>query len=122
MTTVAMLIAGGVGAWLRYEVSGWVQARARSVQPVGTAVVNVTGAILLAVLVGCHRAGVVNEELVVVLGTGFAGAFTTFSTWMVETDRLMEDGGRVGLVHAAANVVFQLAVGLGAATLVLVLI
>ncbi|MPZ74743.1 MAG: hypothetical protein GEU74_16270 [Nitriliruptorales bacterium] len=111
MVVVAMLIAGAVGAWARYELSGWIQARAGTPLPWGTALVNLAGTAPLAALVAAHHAGLVTAGWLAVLGTGFAGAFTTFSTWMVESVHLAGEGGRPGLRDAVINLAGQLLAG-----------
>ncbi|MDP8960022.1 MAG: CrcB family protein, partial [Actinomycetota bacterium] len=88
MTVVGMLLAGALGAWARYEAAGWVQRRAASTWPWGTAAVNLAGTVALGLLVAAHQADLVGEGWLTVMGIGFCGAFTTFSTWMVETVHL----------------------------------
>jgi CrcB protein len=83
---VALL--GAAGAWARFYVGGVVAARWPSVFPFGTLVVNLTGGLALGVLTGLSVAG----DALLLLGTGLLGAYTTFSTWMVEAQRLGEDG------------------------------
>jgi CrcB protein len=80
-------VFGALGAWLRFAVGGAITARRPGDFPLGTFVVNLTGGLLLGVLTG---AGVTGHALLV-LGTGLLGGYTTFSTWMVETQRLGED-------------------------------
>ncbi|MPZ72487.1 MAG: hypothetical protein GEU74_04545 [Nitriliruptorales bacterium] len=121
MMVVAMLLAGAAGAWARYELSGWVHARARTALPWGTAAVNVTGTAVLAGLVTAQHAGLVSASWVMVLGTGFAGAFTTFSTWMVESAHLASEGGRAGLRRAGINLGAQLLSGSAVAMVVVAL-
>lgn len=75
---VAMALVGSLGAYARYRVTV-------AVPPRGTLVVNLTGAFALGVLIG---AGVDGDALLI-LGTGFMGAYTTFSTWMVERTYLV---------------------------------
>lgn len=121
MTVLGMLVAGALGAWARYELSGWVHARARTALPWGTAVVNVAGTAVLAALLTAQHVGFVSVGWVTVLGTGFAGAFTTFSTWMVETLHLASEGGRAGVRDAAINLGAQLLSGSAVAVVVLAL-
>jgi CrcB protein len=85
-TGVALLGAAGAGA--RFYVGAAVAARWPSSFPFGTLVVNVTGGFLLGLLTGLSVAG----DALLVLGSGLLGSYTTFSTWMVETQRLGEDG------------------------------
>jgi CrcB protein len=80
-------VFGAAGAYARFAVAAAVTARRPGAFPWGTFVVNLTGGFALGVLTG---AGVTGAALFVV-GTGFMGGYTTFSTWMVETQRLGED-------------------------------
>lgn len=78
---------GAVGSWARFRVGGLIAARHPSEIPLGTFVVNLTGGFLLGLLTGLSVTG----DALLVLGTGLLGAYTTFSTWMVEAQRLGED-------------------------------
>lgn len=105
--------AGGlVGAPSRYLLDRAVTGRIESDLPWGTFVINVTGSFLLGLLTGLTLAGHLPPTGKALLGTGFCGAYTTFSTFTFETVRLLEDGR---LLEAALNVVASVAVGLGAA-------
>ncbi|HSD77252.1 MAG TPA: fluoride efflux transporter CrcB [Solirubrobacteraceae bacterium] len=105
---VALL--GGAGAVARFVLDGAVSARAGRAFPWGTLAVNLSGAFALGVLSGVALSG----DAARLLGTGVLGAFTTFSTWMLESHRLGEDGRlRAGL----ANLAVALVLGLGAAAL-----
>jgi fluoride exporter len=75
--------------------------------PWGTLTVNLTGAFALGVLAGAT----LSENAYRIAGVGLLGAYTTFSTWMLETQRLGEEG-RLGL--GMLNVVLSLAVGIAA--------
>jgi fluoride exporter len=79
---------GAAGAYARFALAAAVTARRPGDVPVGTLVVNLTGGFALGVLTGL---GVTGDALFV-LGTGFLGGYTTFSTWMLEAQRLGEDG------------------------------
>ena len=103
-------VLGGVGALLRFFVDGLVAARPWRDFPLGTFVVNISGATILGLLVGVGVSG----DGLVLAGTATLGSYTTFSTWMLESQRLVEDGE---LTIAAANLVVSLAVGLGAVAL-----
>lgn len=81
-------VFGALGALARFQVDRAVSARWPSDFPLGTLVVNLTGSLALGILVGMSLA----SDLLLVAGTGFLGAYTTFSTWMVESERLAEDG------------------------------
>ena len=103
MAWVGLALAGGLGAVARFLLDGFVSARTSRGLPWGTLAVNLTGAFALGVLSGNF-----------VIGTGFVGAYTTFSTWMFETQRLAEDGRSAA---ALANVFGSLVLGLWAAAL-----
>jgi fluoride exporter len=105
LLVVGVGLLGGVGAVARFLLDGAVASRTASVFPWGTLAVNLTGALALGVL---HGAGVSGDGLRL-FGTGLLGAYTTFSTWMLESHRLGEDGRlRLGWT----NVVAALALGL----------
>jgi CrcB protein len=108
-TGVALL--GAAGAWARFAVGVVVAARWPSVFPFGTLVVNLTGGLALGVLTGLPVGG----DALLLLGTGLLGAYTTFSTWMVEAQRLGEDGAWAAMwVYLLGSMVAGLAVtGLG---------
>jgi CrcB protein len=92
MTAVGLAVGGGLGALARYHVEGLIAPRQRSPFPLSTLVVNVTGSLLLGLLVGLVSAGHLSAVWQTWVGTGFLGAFTTFSTFTYETVRLIEDG------------------------------
>jgi CrcB protein len=85
-TSVALL--GGLGAVLRHLIAGWTGRRFETRFPLGTFVINISGAFALGVLTGAQ----VGAGAIFVAGGGLIGSFTTFSTWMFETQRLAEDG------------------------------
>jgi CrcB protein len=87
---VGVTALGGVGAVARVWLTEVVQRRARSGFPLGTLTVNLTGSLALGVLIG---AGVGGEALVLA-GGGLLGSFTTFSTWMLQTEQLAVRGDR----------------------------
>jgi CrcB protein len=101
---------GGVGALARFMLDGAVSARIGSQLPLGTFVVNMTGAFVLGVLAGAAVGG----DALLLAGVGLLGSYTTFSTWILESHRLGEQGRLSGL---AANLAVSLLVGLGAAAL-----
>jgi fluoride exporter len=98
---------GALGALGRFTVDGAVSARWPSDFPFGTLAVNLSGAFALGALVGLDVAG----DALLILGTGFLGGYTTFSTWMVEAQRLGEDGEwRLTLLNLVAPMLAGLAV------------
>jgi len=107
---IAVGLLGGIGALGRFVVDGVIASRFGRDYPIGTLVVNLSGATLLGFLVGLGFTG----TRLVLAGTATLGSYTTFSTWMLETQRLVEDGQ---LVLAGANIVISLVAGVGAAAL-----
>jgi fluoride exporter len=108
-----VVAAGGiVGAPSRYLLDQFVTGRTSSGLPWGTLAINLSGSLLLGFLTGLTLAGHLPPTAKALLGTGFCGAYTTFSTFTFETVRLMENGR---FLSAAGNVLVSVAVGLGAA-------
>jgi len=99
-------IAGGLGAACRYMLDFAITQRTRGVLPWGTWAVNVTGSLALGFLVGLALQVGLPIEVRLVLGGGFLGAYTTFSTWMYESLRLIELGAwRAAMVNLLGSVV-----------------
>ena len=110
MTLVLVAILGGVGAATRFVVDGLVRDRRRSGFPVPTLVVNVSGSALLGLLTGALLFGDLPASWFVVAGVGFCGGYTTFSTAMVETVRLVQTGDvRRALANAVGSVLATVA-------------
>lgn len=103
-----VLVIGGLGAVSRFMVDRAVSRRAKGSFPFGTLVVNISGAVLLGFLTGL----VVSHQVAMLAGTAFLGAYTTFSTWMLETQRLTEERR---IWPAAANLILSIVLGLAAA-------
>jgi fluoride exporter len=103
---VGIGLAGGAGALLRFRLDGLVQARTAGEFPFGTLAVNVAGSFVLGLLTGLSVTG----DALLVAGTGALGSFTTLSTWVLETERLAEDGeGGLALANLAVSFVAGLA-------------
>ncbi len=93
MTWLLIGLAGAAGALTRLGVSRYAGRRFGSALPWGTMAVNLMGAFLLGLLTGLMLGrGAISPVLKAVLGTGFLGAFTTFSTWQVEIFWLRRNG------------------------------
>jgi CrcB protein len=101
---------GGVGALARLLLDRAVSLRAGSGLPWGTLAVNLSGAFALGVLVGAAVSG----DALRLAGAGLLGAYTTFSTWMLESHREAEEG-RIGA--GVANLLLPLVLGLAVAAL-----
>jgi CrcB protein len=95
-------LIGGVGAIARFLLDGAVARRAGRAFPYGTLAVNLSGAFVLGVLAGAA----LSDNTYRIAGTGLIGAFTTFSTWELESHRLAEDGqAQLGALNFAASLV-----------------
>ncbi|HEY0573738.1 MAG TPA: fluoride efflux transporter CrcB [Pseudonocardia sp.] len=114
MTVLLVLVGGAIGAPLRYLTDRVVQSRHDSGFPWGTFTVNVVGSLILGVLIGRSASG----PLTALLGTGFCGALTTYSTFGYETVLLAT---RRAYLYATLNALGSVAAGLGAAGLGLAL-
>lgn len=114
MTALLVLLGGLIGAPVRYLTDLLVQSRHASRLPWGTLVVNVAGSLLLGVVAGLAAAGHVPLWVLTLVGVGFCGALTTFSTFSFETFRLLDERRwRTALL----NVVVSVAAGLAAVSL-----
>ena len=104
-------LAGGLGAVARFLVDAVVGRRTRRTGlPLGTLAVNVTGSFLLGWLTGWWALHTGDPGYRIVLGTGFLGGYTTFSTASVEAVRLARAGTRLRAgVHAVATLLLSVA-------------
>ncbi|MEY9928749.1 CrcB protein [Catenulispora sp. GP43] len=114
ITLLAVSAASALGAPARYLLDRAIAARRGSALPLGTMAINLTGAFLLGLLTGLAAHHGLPKTAVLVLGTGFCGAYTTFSTFSYETIRLVEDGS---IAEAGSNVAVSLVAGMGTAAL-----
>jgi len=103
-----VLVIGGLGAVARFMLDRAVSHRTKGSFPYGTLAVNISGAALLGFLSGL----VLSHEVAMLAGTAFLGAYTTFSTWMLETQRLTDERQ---IWPAAANIIVSVVLGLTAA-------
>lgn len=114
MTTVlvwlGVMVLGGIGSVTRFLVDRTVARRVGRPFPYGTLTVNITGAALLGFLTSLA----LPKDVSLLIGTAFVGAYTTFSTWMLETQRLGEERQ---LLAAFANIAVSVLLGLGAVLL-----
>jgi fluoride exporter len=98
VTWLLVAIAGGLGAASRFLLDRALSDRLAHRLPIGTFVVNVSGSFAAGVVVGLLARELVPGPLGTVVAGGFLGAYTTFSTAMYETVRLLEEGGRLAAV------------------------
>ena len=103
---IGVALLGGVGALARFLIDRAISARSASTFPRGTLVVNVSGALLLGAITGAALSG----GALLLAGAATIGSYTTFSTWMLETHRLGEDGElAAGLLNMAGSLLVGLA-------------
>jgi fluoride exporter len=115
---LALMIAGGFGTLARYGLGvvfkNWFGASSSSF-PMATLVINVVGSFVLSWITFMALQNRVSEDWRLILGTGFCGAFTTFSTFELETHALFVKGANLeGMIYVLGNLVLGfLAVLLG---------
>jgi fluoride exporter len=112
VSVLLVFVGGAVGAVARYLTDRAIQARHDMLFPWGTFTVNLTGSALLGVLVALSVSA--PSWLLMLVGTGFCGAFTTFSTFTFETYRLLEEGA---VLEAGLNAALSLVCGVAVASL-----
>ena len=106
----AVVLIGGAGSVARFLLDGAVSSAAGRDFPLGTMAVNVSGAVVLGLLTGLA----LSHAQALLLGTAAVGSYTTFSTWMLETQRLAEERQHR---KAILNVALSLVLGVAAAAL-----
>lgn len=89
---LGVALAGGLGATCRLVLDGILKARMRVAYPLGTTVINLTGSFLLGLVTGLAVAHLLPPEWRAIIGVGFIGGYTTFSTASFETVRLAQEG------------------------------
>ncbi|WP_319432975.1 fluoride efflux transporter CrcB [Mycobacterium sp. RTGN5] len=104
------MVIGGLGSVARFMVDRAVARRVARSFPFGTLTVNISGAVLLGFVSGLA----LSHHVALLAGTAFVGAYTTFSTWMLETQRLTEERQ---IWPAVTNLVVSVALGVAAAML-----
>ncbi|WP_246031515.1 fluoride efflux transporter CrcB [Salibacterium salarium] len=95
MTAIYLTIGGAVGAVCRYLLGVFMaRFQAKFTIPIGMLTVNIIGSLGLGIFFGAMYGniptGLYNDALYVLLGIGFFGAFTTFSTFSMESFHLLE--------------------------------
>ncbi|MFI8774519.1 fluoride efflux transporter CrcB [Gordonia sp. NPDC062954] len=100
MIVLAVMAAGALGAGARFVLDGAVKSRRATTFPWATLAINVSGSFLLGLIAGAVMFGTLDSDAQAVVGTGFCGGFTTFSTASFETVRLAE---KRRSLSAAAN-------------------
>lgn len=106
-TLLLMMLAGALGTGARYGLTLWIQhgPGARFDFPLGTLVINVTGCLLLSFITTLALQRAVAPELHLIMGTGFCGAFTTFSTFELEADELLRRAPNLAFLYGSGNLI-----------------
>ena len=86
MNLVLLSLGGAFGAMARYKLGAIILSHKKHTFPLGTFLINISGALLLGILCGLN----LSDNPYLLLGDGFCGAFTTFSTFAVESVRLIQ--------------------------------
>jgi len=112
---VAVCLAGGIGAALRFVLDGFIRLRSHVAFPLATMIINVTGSLVLGLLTGLVLGQLLSPQWQLVVGTGLLGGYTTFSTASVETVQLLDERRwRAALVNGfGVLIIATLAAGLG---------
>lgn len=105
-----VVLIGGAGSLLRFWTDGLVASWAGRDFPYGTLLINLSGALILGFLSGVT----LSNDQSLLEGTAAVGSYTTFSTWMFETQRLAEEREHLSM---AVNVVASMVLGVSAAAL-----
>jgi CrcB protein len=105
-----VVVIGGAGSVARFLADGVVASATGRDFPFGTLAINVSGAMILGLLTGLA----LGQDQALLAGTAAVGSYTTFSTWMFETQRLTEERQHG---KAAVNVIASLVLGVAAAAL-----
>ena len=110
-----VVVAGGLGAGVRFVVDGLIRSRVRTAFPWATTAINVSGSFALGLVIGATLSNLLPPEFAVVVGTGFLGGYTTFSTASYETVQLIRQRRlAASLVSGVLMLVLSLtAAGLG---------
>lgn len=110
MIVVLTLLAGATGALTRFLLDASIKRRWHTAFPWATVIINVTGSLLLGILAGLVLFGDQPSAWQTVVGTGFCGGYTTFSTASFETVRLVQQNRRgLALLNATGSLVMSVA-------------
>ncbi len=100
-------IGGSIGAGARFILGNRINKKTNTFFPIATWIINILGSLLLGLLVNLHNAGVLGTSGYYLLGIGFCGAFTTFSTFTNEVLLLfIERRARLALFYIISSVMF----------------
>lgn len=99
-------IGGILGAISRFMVGEWITSKTKATFPIGTWVINISGSFILGMLVAMHLKNQTSEWFWLFFGTGFLGAYTTFSTFGYETIQLLQKKDTINaVIYVSTSVV-----------------
>ncbi len=87
MTYILIAVGGAAGSLVRYSLGKYISEGSKTAFPIGTFIINITGAVLLGIVSSIG----VSSNMMLLLGDGFLGAYTTFSTFMYEGFNLFQE-------------------------------
>lgn len=95
-------IGGSMGSLARYSLGQYIQKRVGKYFPIGTLIINITGALILGILSAAN----LNSPLHYFLCDGFVGAYTTFSTFMFDSTKLIEGHQKLNaLIYISISII-----------------
>jgi CrcB protein len=112
---LSIALGGSLGALARHGVAAFAVGQKEGIFPTGTLVINLSGSFIIGALAELFEATVVPAHIRAFITIGFLGAYTTFSTYSLETMNLLRDGEiRLALVNVLiSNVLALLLVAAG---------
>lgn len=100
-------IGGIFGAISRYLFGKWLTSKTSTKFPFGTWFINISGSFVLGLLAVLHLGHVISDWVWLLLGTGFLGAYTTFSTFGYETIKFLEKkDNKNAVIYVSTSVIF----------------
>lgn len=82
-------LGGALGAICRYYLGVFITKRTNHVYPIGTFIINITGSLLLGIILNLYKDDYIHDWVMFLVGVGFCGAYTTFSTFGNEVIQLV---------------------------------
>jgi fluoride exporter len=105
--SIAVSLGAIAGALSRYHLNGWIVANWGNSFPWGILAINLSGCWLMGLIVGLveTRTNLISPEVYLLLTTGFLGAYTTFSTYGLDTVKLLTERWQWGIAYAVGSAV-----------------